>query len=117
MVREGAAIGILNPDLLIIPIGIAIVKPRRLFFLEEWGTGTGYGHVLWWQRAEQRSNQVLFLVRGRLHFSIAPFDEWWLDPADLSIYQQSFAGWKLELADNLRAYQRFCRNEFRILSR
>src|SRR5580704_4276348 len=106
MVKTGAALGILNPDLLVIPIGIAIVKPRRLFFLEEWGTGTGYGHVLWWQQADQRSNQVLFLVRGKLHFSIAPFDEWWLDPDDLAIYQESFNAWKLELAENQKHYMR-----------
>jgi hypothetical protein len=120
MVAQGAAIGILgitDPDLLIIPIGIAIVKPRRLLFMEQWAVGTGGAHLLRWQSAEQRSNQVLFLVRGKLHFSIALFDEWWLEPDDLSIYQESFAGWKIELAQNRKHYMRFCRNEFRLLTR
>src|SRR5580704_18081671 len=117
MVKTGAALGILNPDLLIIPIGIAIVKPRRLFFLEAWGTGTGYGHVLRWEQAEQQSNQICFLVRGKLSFSIAPFDEWWLDPDDLAIYRESFTGWNRELSENRKDYERFCRQEFRLLSR
>jgi len=122
MVTAGAAIGILEitgPDLLIIPIGIAIVEPsaRRLLFMEQWATGTGGAHVVWWQTADQRSNQIIFLVRGKLHFSIAPFDEWWMDPHDLAIYQESFAGWKLELAQNRKHYMRFCRNEFRLLTR
>jgi len=118
MVREGAAIGVMEHHL-IIALGVVILEEpaRRLFFLEEWGTGTGYGHVLRWETTEQQSNQVRFLVRGKLSFNIAPFDEWWMDPDDLAVYQESFAAWKLELAENRRAYQRFARTELSLLTR
>jgi hypothetical protein len=115
MVNEGAAIGIVDPDL-IIPLGIVILDEpaKRLLFMQQWALGTGHAHVLSWEEVKPMSNQVVFLVAGKLSFDIAPFDEW---PLDLDIVQESFTGWKIELRNNRRAYQRFCRNEFRLLTR
>ena len=61
------------------------------------------------------SNQIVFRVAGKLSFDIAPFHEWM--ELDQSIYEESFAGWKLELAKNRKHYMRFCMQEFQILTR
>ena len=102
---------------LIIPLGIVILDEpaKRLLFMEQWAVGTGGAHVLSWEEVKPMSNQVVFLVAGKLSFDIAPFSEWM--ELDQDIIQESFAGWKIELAKNRRAYQRFCRNEFRLLTR
>ena len=118
MVRKGAAIGITEHDLAI-ALGIVILQEpaKRLLFMEQWAVGTGGAHVLDWESVQQLSNQALFFKAGKLHFSIALFDEWWLDTDDLAIYRESFAGWKLELQQNRKDYERFCRNEFSLLTR
>ena len=117
MVKEGAAVGIMDPDLdLIIRLGVVLLDEpaKQLFFLEQWGTGTGYGHVLSWDRVEQLPNQAVFYAGGRIAFVVAPFDEW--PELDQDIVQESFAGWKIELVKNRKHYMRFCRNEFRLLT-
>jgi hypothetical protein len=116
MVKEGAAIGIMDPNL-IIPLGIVILDEpaKRLLFMQQWAVGTGGAHVLQWEEVEPMSNQVVFLVAGKLSFDIAPFHEW--QELDQDLIRESFAYWKLELAQNRKDYMRFCRNEFRILIR
>ena len=116
MVNESAAIGIVDPDL-IIPLGIVILDEpaKRLVFMQQWALGTGHAHVLSWEEVKPMSNQIVFLVAGKVSFDIAPFHEW--QELDQDIIQESFAGWKLELAQNRKAYERFCKNEFRILTR
>jgi len=115
MVNEGAAIGIVDPDL-IIPLGIVILDEpaKRLLFMEQWAVGTGGAHVLPWEEVKPMSNQVVFLVAGKLSFDVAPFVEW--QELDQDIIQESFAGWKIELAKNRKHYMRFCRNESRLLT-
>jgi hypothetical protein len=104
----------MDPDL-IIALGIVILDEpaKQLFFLEQWGTGTGYGHALSWDRVEQLPNQAVFYAGGRIAFVVAPFDEW--PEFDQDLIRESFAYWKLELAQNRKDYMRFCRSEFRIL--
>jgi hypothetical protein len=117
MVQQGAAIGILDDINLTIALGVVILDEpaKQLLFMEIWAVGTGGAHVLDWERVQQLSNQVLFFKAAKLHFSIAPLDEWM--ELDQDIYHESFVNWKLELAAHRKDYQRFCRNEFRLLSR
>jgi hypothetical protein len=116
MVNEGAAVGIIDPDL-IIPLGIVILDEpaKRLLFMEQWAVGTGGAHVLQWEEVESMSNQVVFLVAGNVSFGVALFAEW--QELDQDIIQESFSGWKIELAKNRKHYMRFCKAEFRILIR
>jgi hypothetical protein len=74
MVAQGAALMHLESGIIFL-LGIVIVDDagKQLFFMEQWATGTGGGHVLSWETTEQQSNQVLFLVAGKLSFGIAPF--------------------------------------------
>jgi hypothetical protein len=116
MVRDGAALAETEQGL-IFPIGILILDAagKRLLCMNQWALGTGDAHLFRWNQAEQRSNQILFFNRpGEIAFAIAPFIEW--PELDQDIIQESFAGWKLELAENRRAYQRFAQGELKILS-
>ena len=116
MVREGAALG--ETELgLIFPIGIAIVDEGALLLLSmnQWALGTGDAHIFRWEEYEQKANQVIFKMAGKIAFGIAPFAEWpELNPDDIL---ESFAGWKLELQQNRAEYERFARAELGILCR
>jgi hypothetical protein len=116
MVAQGAALGDVESGLVFL-LGIVILDEpaKQLFILEQWGQGTGSGHVFKWGSAEQKSNQIVFSTGGQVAFGIAPFDEWM--ELDQNILQETFINWKIELAAHRADYERFCRNEFRILTR
>jgi len=116
MVRAGAALGETEQGL-IFPIGIAIVDEGALLLLSmnQWAQGTGDAHLFRWDQAQQLTNQVVFKAGGEVVFGIAAFGEW--PQLDHDAIQESFAAWKRELQQNRKDYERFCRQEFRILSR
>lgn len=115
MVAQGAALGDVESGLVFL-IGVALVRQpkKELLIMEQWGQGTGSAHLFRWDRVEQLPNQVVFYAGGRIAFGIAPFAEWM--ELDQNTCQETFINWKNELAAHRRAYQRFCRNEFRILT-
>ena len=116
MVETGAALGDVSSGLTFL-IGIALLDEpeKELLIMEQWATGTGGAHVFRWDQVEQKSNQIVFSTGGRVAFGIAPFDEWM--ELDQNILQETFINWKIELAAHRADYERFCRNEFRILTR
>jgi len=95
MIADGTCIWVRDHNLTI-RTGYAIVDEpnNRLLFMEMWATGTGYAHLMNWERFEDGGNHINFYDHTGLAFSLLPFDE--CVGLDQNLLQESLTAWRIE---------------------